>query len=139
MNGTISAERRSWFMSRVRGKNTVPEVVVRSFLHGRGFRFRLHDASLPGKPDIVLPRHRTVIFVHGCFWHGHRGCTRAKLPNTRPEFWSNKISLNKKRDESALKSIRRVGWNVIIIWECQTHTETALEHGLRRLLTEREH
>jgi DNA mismatch endonuclease (patch repair protein) len=139
MTDIFTAERRSWLMSRVRGKDTTPEKAVRSFLHRLGFRFRLHDASLPGKPDIVLPRYRTVIFVNGCFWHGHRGCGRAKLPSTRPEFWSNKISMNMKRDQSALRNIRQVGWKVIVVWECQTHTAAALERNLRRLLTEREH
>src|SRR5579864_1367485 len=122
MTDTVSPEQRSRLMSRVRGKDTKPERAVRSYLHRLGFRFRLHAATLPGKPDIVLPRHRTVVFVNGCFWHGHARCKRSTLPTTRPEFWAKKISLNMRRDRSTRRRLLRSGWKVIIVWECQTHT-----------------
>src|SRR6266702_7166553 len=109
MTDTLSPEKRSWLMSRVRDKDTKPEKVVRGFLHRLGFRFRLHASALPGKPDIVLRRYRTVVFVHGCFWHGHPRCKRATLPTTRPEFWSNKIHLNMKRDRRTKKQLKNSG------------------------------
>jgi DNA mismatch endonuclease (patch repair protein) len=123
-------------MSRVRGKDTKPERTVRSYLHRLGFRFRLHKESLPGKPDIVLSRHRTIIFVHGCFWHGHHHCRRSTLPTTRVEFWENKISLNIKRDQSTRRRLSRAGWKVITVWECQTHTSALLKRQLRELVKE---
>lgn len=104
-------------MSRIRGSNTKPEVLVRSALHALGFRFRLHDRRLPGTPDIVLRRHRAVIFVNGCFWHGH-GCKYSKMPNTRAEFWRQKISRTKARDTAAIEQLLNLGWNVIVVWEC---------------------
>lgn len=118
MADTLSPERRSWNMSRIRGRNTGPEVALRSLLHLAGFRFRLHDRTLPGKPDIVLKRHKTVIFVHGCFWHRHAGCRNATMPSSRTEFWSDKFHATIERDERKAKALRALGWNVITIWEC---------------------
>src|SRR5260370_11266358 len=104
-------------MSRVRSKATVPERVVRSFLHRRGFRFSLNRRALPGTPDIVLARHRTVVFVHSCFFHGHRRCKRATLPATNRAFWTRKIEANRRRDRAAARALRRAGWRVVVVWE----------------------
>ncbi|MBS1636168.1 MAG: DNA mismatch endonuclease Vsr [Bacteroidetes bacterium] len=113
-----SKETRSYNMSRIKGKNTNPEIIVRKFLFSKGFRYRLHDKKLPGKPDIVLPKYRTVIFVHGCFWHGHEGCRYFTLPKTRTEWWLNKITGNIERDKKKEKMLAEAGWKVINIWEC---------------------
>jgi len=110
---------RSYNMSRIKGKDTKPEMIVRRFLHANGFRYRLHVKGLPGKPDIVLPKYRTVIFVHGCFWHGHEGCKYFKIPGTRTEWWREKIERNKDNDKKAIKALRNSGWTVISIWECR--------------------
>jgi len=115
----ISEERRSWNMSRIRAKNTKPEVFVRSMLHRMGYRFRIHLKGLPGKPDIVLPKYNAAIFVHGCFWHGHKGCKDFAPPKTRTEWWLNKINGNKKKDTENIAQLDRQGWQVIIIWECE--------------------
>jgi DNA mismatch endonuclease, patch repair protein len=110
---------RSYNMSRIRGKNTKPEMIVRRFLHSQGFRFRLHDKKLPGKPDIVLKKYRTVIFIHGCFWHGHEGCKYFVVPKTRTEWWLNKINRNKDNDAKAMSALNSTSWKVIEIWECE--------------------
>ncbi|MEI6680081.1 MAG: DNA mismatch endonuclease Vsr [Mariniphaga sp.] len=110
---------RSYNMSRIRGKNTRPEMVVRKFLFANGFRYRLHDPKLPGKPDIVLPKYKTVIFVNGCFWHGHKGCPYFVLPKTRTEWWLQKIKRTMARDKAAEIALNVKGWKVIVIWECQ--------------------
>ena len=108
---------RSRTMSRVRSTNTKPEIVVRRILHGLGLRFRLHRADLPGKPDIVLTRHRTIVLVHGCFWHGHE-CPLFKWPATRAEFWHDKIKKNRENDRRAIDSLLTEGWRVCVVWEC---------------------
>lgn len=107
-------------MAGIKGKNTRPEIAVRKALHAAGYRFRLHRKDLPGKPDIVLPKYRTVIFVHGCFWHGHM-CKNFKWPKTRPEFWREKIEGNIERDKRAVAELEQLGWNMIVIWECQSN------------------
>jgi len=112
-------EVRSYNMSQIRGKDTKPEIMVRKFLHSNGFRFRLHGKHLPGKPDLVLKKHNTVIFVHGCFWHAHEGCKYFVIPKTRTEWWTNKIYGNKAKDEENKKKLKQLGWRVIIIWECE--------------------
>lgn len=109
---------RSRMMSGIKGQNTRPEMIVRKRLHREGFRFRLHRKDLPGKPDIVLPRYRSVIFVHGCFWHGH-DCPYFKMPKTRTNFWEEKISTNRRRDTKNITSLRAGGWQVLVIWECE--------------------
>jgi len=109
---------RSYNMSRIKGKNTKPEMLVRKFLHANGYRYKLHDKKLPGKPDIVLPKYRTVIFVHGCFWHGHTDCRYFVVPKTRTKWWTDKINGNKANDEKAIKALKKDGWKVINIWEC---------------------
>ena len=105
-------------MSAIKGKNTKPEILVRKALHAAGFRFRLHEKKLPGKPDIVLPQYKTVIFVHGCFWHGHDGCDKFKWPKTRGRFWKNKIGGNQKRDTANKILLLSANWRVATIWEC---------------------
>lgn len=109
---------RSRMMAGIKGRNTKPELLVRSLLHKRGFRYRLHVKDLPGKPDIVLPRYRSVIFVHGCFWHGHQGCHLFKLPATRTEFWQEKILRNQTNDHRAVELLLASNWRVCIVWEC---------------------
>lgn len=105
-------------MSRIKGKDTKPEMLVRRFLHANGFRYRLHDKKLPGKPDIVLPKYKTVIFVHGCFWHGHDNCKYYVVPKTRTEWWLSKINGNKANDVKAFEALKKEGWMVIEVWEC---------------------
>ena len=115
----IDKQRRSWNMSKIKGKNTRPEKLVRSTLHAMGYRFRLHRATLPGRPDIVLPKYRTVVFVHGCFWHRHPGCKFAYSPKSRVGFWKKKFEENVLRDRTVTRLLRRSGWSVITIWECE--------------------
>jgi DNA mismatch endonuclease (patch repair protein) len=123
-------------MRQVRGRDTKPELFVRRWLHREGFRFRLHRADLPGKPDIVLPRYGVVIFVHGCFWHGHNGCRRSALPTSNREYWEAKITRNVERDQHNQRRLRRLGWRVISLWECRLKDERTLETRLRRFLAE---
>jgi DNA mismatch endonuclease, patch repair protein len=111
-------ETRSYNMSRIKGKNTKPEMIVRKFLHSKGFRFRLHDKKLPGKPDIVLPKYKTVIFVHGCFWNGHEGCKYYVVPNTRTQWWLDKINRNVELDLVNKNKLLLLKWKVIEIFEC---------------------
>ena len=118
MADIISPERRSALMSRIRGKNTKIELEVRKGLHALGFRYRLGGAGLPGRPDIVLPKYRTVAFVHGCFWHQH-DCHLFRLPKTRTEFWKAKVDSNRARDQRVASDLERMGWHVEVIWECQ--------------------
>lgn len=115
----VDAATRSKMMSQIRGKNTGPEMAVRRFLHGLGYRFRIHRKDLPGNPDLVLPSLKVCIFVHGCFWHRHTNCVFASTPKTRPEFWSEKFQKNVARDTAAVDALESAGWKVIIIWECQ--------------------
>jgi len=116
-------EHRSWLMSRVRGRDTGPERIVRSMLHRLGFRYRLHDPGLPGRPDLVLPKYRAVVFVHGCFWHRHRGCRRAATPKTNTQFWRRKFQKNRMRDERNRRKLSALGWKVVLIWECQVYAD----------------
>jgi len=116
-------------MSKIKAKNTSPEIFVRSFLHVNGFRFRLHEKRLPGKPDLVLPKYNLAIFVNGCFWHGHSNCRDARLPKSNIEFWKNKIELNQKRDKRKTQELQDMGWRVAIIWECEL-----VEENLQRLI-----
>ncbi len=116
---TLTLSLRSHCMSRIRGKNTRPEILVRKGLHTRGFRFRLHNKKLPGSPDVVLPRYGVAIMVNGCFWHGHKGCSYATKPKTNIEFWEAKIARNRHRDEVTTAHLEALGWTVITIWECE--------------------
>ena len=128
------AATRSRMMAGIRGKDTKPELIVRGFLHRAGLRFRLH-AKLPGKPDLVLPKHRAAVFVHGCFWHAHQGCKYAKTPSTRTEFWTAKLQGNIERDRRATDKLAEMGWRVLNVWECSTRDPEAaagLSEALRR-------
>ena len=122
MTDVFSETQRSYVMSRVGSRDTKPERIVRSFLHGQGFRFRLHVPDLPGRPDLVLPKYKAVVFVHGCFWHRHKGCRRATTPRTRKEFWDNKFERNVKRDKESQRALKKAGWKVEVVWECELST-----------------
>ena len=124
---------RSYNMSRIRSKNTKPEMIVRKVLFANGFRFRLHDKKLPGKPDIVLKRYNTVIFIHGCFWHGHADCKYFLIPKTRTAWWLKKINRNKELDIVNGKKIKKLGWNLISIYECDLKTEK-LQQSMEKLI-----
>jgi len=133
----LTKQHRSWNMSRIRGKDTKPEMRVRSLLHRMGFRFRLHRNDLPGKPDIVLPAYGTVIFVHGCFWHRHPGCRFAYQPKSRVDFWQTKFRRNVERHQEVTAELEELGWRVVVIWECETASEEQLERRLYDELYER--
>lgn len=120
-------------MSRIRSKDTQPELAVRKALHRLGFRFRLHRSDLPGKPDIVLPKWKSVILVHGCFWHGHRGCEE-HTPSSNIDYWAPKLARNKERDRQNLKNLRALGWKCLVIWECEAAKDQKLEMLLSRFL-----
>ena len=120
-------------MAGIRSKNTKPELLVRSWLHKQGLRFRLHAADLPGKPDLVFRKHQAVVFVHGCFWHRHRGCRYASTPSSNRRFWREKLDANVARDSKVRKNLRRLGWNVLTIWECQSRNPGQLGRLLERL------
>lgn len=133
----VSPSKRSWVMSRVKGKNTKPERVIRSALHKAGYRFRLHRSDLPGKPDIVLPKYKTVIFVNGCFWHQHTGCRKATIPSNNRAFWQKKLTRTVERDRKNRAQLRQMGWNVITLWECDIKNSIdesidTIERGLKR-------
>ena len=119
----LSRSRRSWNMSRIRGRNTGPEIRLRSLLHRAGFRFRIHVRDLPGRPDIVLPRYRTAIFVHGCFWHRHPGCRNSTMPSTRRDFWEEKFEENIRRDLRNRHALEGAGWSVAVVWECELEAD----------------
>ena len=140
MADTLTKAERSALMARIRGANTKPEVLVRSALHHAGFRFRIHNRTLPGRPDIVLPKHRTVIFVHGCFWHRH-GCALSSEPATRRAFWREKFTRNVARDKRTAAALRRAGWRVLTVWECALRTKSRREQAMsalvRRILARR--
>jgi DNA mismatch endonuclease (patch repair protein) len=119
ISDVFSPEKRSEVMSKIRSKNTKIELIVRKWLHYFGYRYRIHDKRLPGSHDIVLPKYKTAIFIHGCFWHLHNGCKIAKLPKTRVDYWMEKLNRNAERDKSKVKSLEEMGWNVIIVWECE--------------------
>lgn len=127
---------RSQLMSRIKSKNTKPELIVRHVLHASGYRFRLHRSDLPGRPDIVLPKYKTVIFVNGCFWHRHSGCIKASVPKTNPEFWKSKFSANIARDHRNTALLQSMDWKVLIIWECETKDLEKLSLLLDRTLKE---
>jgi len=128
---TVSTKKRSEIMSKIRGKDTKPEKVVRSLLHSMGYRFRLHRKDLPGKPDIVLPKHNAIIFVHGCFWHHHEGCADGHYPKSNKSFWIDKINKTIERDKTSLKRLTELGWRTIVIWECETEDLDLLADKIR--------
>ena len=135
MTDTISKDIRSWNMSRIRSKDTKPELIVRSALHRLGYRFRLHKKDLPGKPDIVLAKYRTVIFVHGCFWHQHNdNCGITNKPTSNTKFWFEKFKKNKERDKRSITEIERMGWKVLTFWECQILDKNRKPRDLTRMI-----
>lgn len=135
MADRLTPERRSWNMSRIGHRDTKPELIVRSLLHRLGYRFRLHRKDLPGKPDITLAKYKTVIFVHGCFWHRHPRCKYSYTPRTRKEFWKEKFERNIKRDKRVGKLLRSQGWKVRIIWECETFDQGKLVERVKSLFS----
>jgi DNA mismatch endonuclease (patch repair protein) len=126
MVDVVDPATRSRMMSGIRGKNTKPEILVRKALHKQGFRYRLHVKDLPGKPDLVFPKYNAVIFVHGCFWHGHN-CKYFKVPKTRTEFWLNKINDNRRRDRRVQHELAATGWRIAIVWECSVRSKINME------------
>jgi DNA mismatch endonuclease (patch repair protein) len=119
MTDVHSKKVRGYNMSRIKAKDTKPEMLVRKFLHANGFRYKLHDKTLPGKPDMVLPKYKTIIFIHGCFWHGHANCKYYTVPKTRTVWWLNKINTNKANDARSVKALKKEGWKIITVWECK--------------------
>lgn len=136
MTDVFPESKRSWIMSRVRGKDTSPEIIVRSLIHSLGYRFRLHRKNLPGKPDIIFPCRRKLIFVHGCFWHGH-DCTRGnRVPKTNDVYWKDKIGRNIERDKKHQRELSLLGWRTFVIWECQIKDVDALRSAIISFLEE---
>lgn len=134
MADVFTQRKRSDIMSRIKGTNTKPEILTRKLVYSLGYRYRLHSNLLPGKPDIVLPAHQKIIFVHGCFWHGHLNCRRASLPSTNVRFWQQKIAGNKLRDSAVRRKLRRSGWKVLVVWQCQTKDVQKLRTRLAAFL-----
>lgn len=130
----VGKRRRSEIMSSIRSGDTQPEKMVRSIVHRMGYRFRLHVRTLPGKPDVVLPRYRKIILVHGCFWHGHSRCLKGRPPKTNLNFWLPKLAANQKRDRAVAAKLRRLGWEVLVIWQCQLRRIEKLQATLRSFL-----
>jgi len=138
----LTPEKRSWNMAQIKGKNTKPELIVRSLLHRSGYRFTVNgpkNKELPGKPDIVLPKYKTVIFVHGCFWHRHKGCKGATTPKTRTEWWQEKFDRNVSNDRKNQKELRKLGWNVIVVWECELKKPEQVLARLQKKLVPADH
>lgn len=126
-----SKEKRSQVMAKIRSENTKPERILRSTLHRQGYRFRIHKKDLPGKPDIALPKHRTLIFVHGCFWHYHEHCREGRIPSTNSKFWQEKLCKNVEKDKRNVKACEELGWKVLVVWECEV--EKKLEDTIRKV------
>ena len=122
MSDIYSKKKRSEIMSRISGKETTPEILVRKKLFENGYRFRKHVKSLPGKPDVVLSKYKTIIFINGCFWHGHKRCRASKLPSTNKKFWNDKIKSNISRDRKNISILKKMGWQVVVVWQCQLNT-----------------
>jgi len=122
-------------MASISGKNTKPEIMVRKFLFRNGFRFRINVNTMPGKPDIVLRKYKTIIFIHGCFWHGHKNCSKAKLPTTNTEFWTTKILGNIKRDIKLNSELKQQGWQIITVWECKTKNSKIFAKEMNKIIT----
>jgi DNA mismatch endonuclease (patch repair protein) len=129
----FSKAKRSWIMARITGKNTTPEIAVRRFLHAHGYRFRLHRKDLPGCPDVVLPKFRTAIQVHGCFWHGHT-CKDGRRPASNSGYWNSKLDRNVRRDRKNARKLRQLGWKRVVVWACQVNDEARLENKVLKLL-----
>lgn len=136
MTDHLSKELRSWNMSRITSKNTKPELIVRSLLHKMGYRFRLHNKDLPGKPDIVLSKYKTVIFVNGCYWHRHKKCKNCTTPSTNRQFWENKFERTKLRDKKNYKELGKLNWNYFVIWECEIRNMSKNYDKISKMLNE---
>lgn len=136
MTDVLSKNERSRVMSKIKGQDTEPEMLVSSLVHRMGYRFRLHLRDLPGCPDIVLQKHKKLIFVHGCFWHGHKNCKRAARPSTNTKFWNDKLSKNMARDKRNLTALRQLGWRCLIVWGCQCKSPSLLLRKLETFLRE---
>ncbi|KIX14534.1 very short patch repair endonuclease [Dethiosulfatarculus sandiegensis] len=137
MADNLTQKQRKLTMQRVKSKDTSPEMKVRRLIHGMGYRYRLHCKELPGKPDLVFPRLKKIIFVHGCFWHRHNGCKYAKIPQTNQDYWLPKLAGNETRDLTNQKKLCDLGWSVLIVWECQTKDTASLTEILREFLEEK--
>ena len=137
MADSLSKEKRSWLMSRIKGVNTKPETLVRKFLFSKGFRYRLHRSDLPGKPDLILPKYNAIVFVHGCFWHQHTNCKISHQPKTNTSYWSVKLKKNVKRDQKVRKELIISGWRVFVIWECElkNNGEKVLEKLSKKIVS----
>lgn len=135
MADSLTKARRSWNMSRIKGKDTAPEKILRSILHRLGYRFSLHKTKLPGKPDVVLLKHHMVVFVHGCFWHRHKGCKDATMPKSRTDWWRVKLEGNAARDRRNRTALLRAGWRVLTIWECETKKPEKLKARLLKFFS----
>jgi len=133
----FSAAKRSEIMARVKQKDTKPEMIVRRLLHKMGFRFRLHRKNLPGKPDITLPKFKAVVFVHGCYWHGHN-CQKGRPSETRKEFWAKKIFGNRKRDQANITALQKIGYRVLVVWECETRNKDTLAQRMTNFLKQQD-
>ena len=134
---TLTPEQRSKLMSRIRSQGTTPEMAIRRLVHGMGYRYRLHRRNLPGTPDLVFGPRRKVIFVHGCFWHRHEGCNLARMPKSRLEFWRPKLEGNRARDERNQQELKRLNWDVLVIWECEIKRGLPLEQRIEKFLGKR--
>jgi len=130
-----SKEKRSDVMSKIRSTNTKPEKLLRSLLHSKGLRFRIHRKDLPGKPDIIFPKQKLAIFVHGCFWHYHKDCNEGRIPSSNSKFWKDKLEKNILKDEKAIKDLIKIGWNVVVVWECEIErTPLVVEQKILKVL-----
>jgi DNA mismatch endonuclease (patch repair protein) len=134
MTDVFSADKRSRIMSRIRGYDTEPELKIRSLIHRMGYRFRVHQDKLPGNPDIVLNKYKKVIFIHGCFWHGHKGCIRSKRPTSNISFWQNKLDKNIARDKRVRRELRNLGWRYLVIWQCEVKKGDKLQKKIENFL-----
>ncbi len=134
MTDVMDSARRSELMARIRSSDTSPELAVRRIAHRMGLRFRLHRKDLPGRPDLVFPRRRTAVFVHGCFWHRHRGCRLASTPKSHVDYWTRKFETNVARDARQQRALKKLGWRVLVVWECETRSEEAIERRLAPIM-----
>ena len=134
MTDIVDKKRRSEVMARIGSRDTAPELAVRRIAHRMGLRFRLHRNDLPGRPDLVFPKHRLAVFVHGCFWHRHEGCRHASTPKSRIAFWTEKFAANVERDARQQAALRMLGWRVLVVWQCETKDEAAVERELAKLI-----
>lgn len=133
MTDTFTPQKRSQIMSRIIGKNTLPEIAVRKILYNLGCRYRLHDRKLSGKPDIVIKRLKTVFFINGCFWHQHKGCKRQSIPKSNLDYWRNKLNFNVEKQRKDIRELKKLGWKVFIVWECETKNDQKLHKKLKRI------